>query len=293
MLIFVKNNSINILNMFKFLNKSYPFNDDLRYNAKIIFFISIGVLVFLLLFQPIDLSSYSNKDIFYLITGLGASTFLTLSLDLIVLPSFFPKIFVQSKWNIKKEILWNLWILITVSASNFLFYSKLFEVIDISFGLIGKILLIAFLPVATLIIINQDRLLRNHLKTAMLLNNRLKEGKLLKDKMIYFDSEYKKDSLSIKLDALILIKSADNYIEVFYKSNGDVKSQMIRSTLVKAEKLISEYDFIFRCHRTFIVNKNYIEEISGSSQGYKLSFKNIDFPVLVSQKYISEFKKMI
>jgi hypothetical protein len=279
--------------MLKFLNKSYPFNDDLRHNAKIIFFISIGVLVFLVLFQPIDLSSYSNKDIFYLITGLGASTFLTLSLNLIVLPSFFPRIFVQNKWNIKKEILWNIWILFLISASDFLFYSKLFEVIDISFGLIGKILLLAFLPVAALIIINQDRLLRNNLKTAMRLNNKLKESKQLKDKMIFFDSEYKKDSLSIKLDSLILIKTADNYIEVFYKSNEEVKSQMIRSTLAKAEQLLIEHDFIFRCHRTFIVNKNYIEEISGSSQGYKLSFSNIDFPVLVSQKYINEFKKMI
>ncbi|MBI9053715.1 MAG: LytTR family transcriptional regulator [Bacteroidales bacterium] len=279
--------------MLKFLNKSYPFNDDLRHNAKIIFFISIGVLVFLVLFQPIDLSSYSNKDIFYLITGLGASTFLTLSLNLIVLPSFFPRIFLQNKWNIKKEILWNIWILFLISASNFLFYSKLFEVIDISFGLIGKILLLAFLPVAALIIINQDRLLRNNLKTAMRLNNKLKESKQLKDKMIFFDSEYKKDSLSIKLDSLILIKTADNYIEVFYKSNEEVKSQMIRSTLAKAEQLFIEHDFIFRCHRTFIVNKNYIEEISGSSQGYKLSFSNIDFPVLVSQKYINEFKKMI
>jgi len=293
MLIFVNNNSIKKINMLKFLNKSYPFNDDLRHNAKIIFFISIGILVFLLLFQPLDLSSYSNKDIFYLITGLGASTFLTLSLNLIILPSFFPKIFVQSKWNIKKEIFWNIWILITISASNFLFYTKLFEVITINFGLVGKIVLIAFIPVATLIIINQDRLLRSHLKSAIRLNVRLKESKQVKDKMIYFDSEYKKDSLSIKLDSLILIKSADNYIEVFYKSNGDIKSQMVRSTLSKAEQLLRECDFIFRCHRTFIVNKNYIEEITGSSQGYKLIFNKIDFPVLVSQKYISEFKKMI
>jgi len=279
--------------MLEFLNKPYPFNDDLRHNAKIIFFISIGVLVFLLLFQPIDYSSYSNIDIFYVITGLAASTFLTLSLNLIVLPSIFPKAFIQRKWNIKREIGWNIWILFSISVSDFLFYTKLFEVIDISFGLISRILLLGFLPVAVLIIINQDRLLRSHLKSAIRLNSRLKDNKNLKEKFVYFESEYQKDSLRVKVDAFILAKSADNYIEVFYYGNNEVKSQMVRSTMKNTEQLLKEFDFIFKCHRGFIINKNYIEEISGSSQGYKLHFNKIDFPVLVSQKYISEFKKLI
>ena len=279
--------------MLKFLNKPYPFNDDLKHNAKIIFFISIGVLIFLLLFHPIDYSSYSKKDIFYLITGLGASTFLTLSLNLIIIPSFFPNRFLQSIWTIKKEILWNIWILFSISASNFLFYVKLFGVIDFGFSDVGNILLLGFLPVAVLIIINQDRLLRSHLKSAIKLNYKLKENKLQKEKLISFESEYKKDSLTIKLNSLILVRSADNYIDVFYKSNGYVKSQMIRSTLEKTALNLKEYDFVFRCHRTFIINVNQIEEITGSSQGYKLYFENIDFPVLVSQKYINEFKKLI
>ena len=33
--------------MLKFLNKPYPFNDDLKDNTRIIFFISLGVFVFL------------------------------------------------------------------------------------------------------------------------------------------------------------------------------------------------------------------------------------------------------
>ncbi len=279
--------------MLKFLNKPYPFNDDLRHNAKIIFFISIGVLVFLLIFQPIDYSSYSNLDIFYLISGLAVSTFLTLSLNLIILPSFLPKVFLHNKWTIKKEIIWDIWILFSISGTDFLFYEKLFGLIDIDFTVIGSILLLGFLPVAVLIVINQDRLLRSHLRSAIKLNYKLKGNKQQKEKLISFESEYKKDNLTIKLESLVLVKSADNYIEVFYKSNDDIKSQMVRSTLAKAEQILHEYDFIFRCHRTFIVNKNHIEEIAGSSQGYKLFFKKIDFPVLVSPKYINEFKKLI
>jgi hypothetical protein len=279
--------------MLKFLKKTYPFNDDLTHNAKIIFFISLGVLAFLLIFQPIEISSFSKKEIFYLVTGLAVSTFLVLSFNLIVLPSLFPQIFNNKGWNIKKEIIWNIWILLAISSSDFVFYSKLLGVFDINFNYIVKIILLAVLPVAVLIIINQERLLKAHLKSAQQLNEKLIESKQQKEKFINFESDYKKDKLIIKLDSLILIKSADNYIEVYYESDGLVKKQMIRTTLQKAELVINEYDFVVRCHRAFIVNINRIAEIQGNSQGYKLFFNKIDFPAIVSQKYINEFSKLI
>jgi hypothetical protein len=279
--------------MLKFLNKKYPFNDDLKHNAKIILFISLGVLAFLLIFQPIEIDSFSTKKIIYLVTGLAVSTFLVLSLNLIILPSVFPKLFYSNVWNIKKEIIWNLWILLTISSSDLLFYSQLLGMFDISFSDIGKIILLGFLPVAVLIIINQDRLLRSHLKTAQQLNNRLTESKQQKEKLIHFESDYQKDKLSILPDTLIVIKSADNYIEINYKSEGVVKKQMIRSTMKKATEAVKEFAFILRCHRTFIVNINHIKEISGNSQGYKLSLKNLDFSIYVSHKYVKSFKESI
>ena len=279
--------------MLKFLNKPYPFNDDLRYNAKIVFFISIGILLFLLIFQPIDISSFSKKEFAYLAIGLAVSTFLILSFNLIFLPSFFPKLFNNKIWNIKREIIWNIWILFAILSSDFIFYTKLFAVIDISFSDIITIILLGSLPVTVLIIINQNRLLRSHLKSAQQLNIKLIESKQKKEKLINFESDYKNDNLLIKSDALILVKSANNYIEVYYESNSIVKKQLIRSSLTKAEELIKEFDNIFKCHRTFIINIKHIKEIHGNSQGYQLYFENIDFPVLISQKYINDFKNMI
>lgn len=279
--------------MLKFLNKPYPFNDDLSHNAKIILFISLGILVFLLIFQPIEIDTFSTKEIFYLVVGLAVSTFIVLSINLIVLPSLFPKLFYNNVWNVKKEIIWNLWILLTISASNFLLYSQLFDVFEITFSDVGKIILVGFLPVAVLIVINQDRLLRSHLNSATLLNKKLSENKQIKERLIHFESDYKKDNLSISPDSLITIKSADNYIEIYYKSQDVVKKQVTRSSLKRANETISKFDFILRCHRTFIVNINYVNEIEGNSQGYKLFFENIDFPALVSPKYIKSFKDTI
>ncbi len=279
--------------MLKFLNKPYPFNDDLRFNAKIILFISLGVLAFLLIFQPIDFAVWSKKEIVYIIAGLVTSTFLVLSLNLIVLPSLFPKIFYKNTWNIKKEILWNLWILVAISSSDFLFYSQITGLFDISFFDITKILLLGLLPVAVLITINQERLLRSHLISAQQLNKQLLEKKQHQKNLIHFVSDYKNDTLTIKADLLIAIKSSDNYIEVYYKNNELVKKQIIRSSLKRVEELINRYEFILRCHRSYIVNIKFINEIQGNPQGFQLFMVDTDFTVPVSQKYIHEFKNKI
>ena len=194
----------------KFLNKPYPFNDNLKHNAKIIFFISVGILGFLLLFQHIDVSTLSNTEIFYLVSGVAVSTFLSLSLNLLILPSLFPHLFRNLHWKIWKEILWNLWILITIAGINFLFYTKLFGLLDLSFNTIVSIVMVAVLPVTALITINQDRLLRANLKSAIKLNQKLDENKIIDDKFVFFESEYKKDDLTIKVNSLLFVKSASN-----------------------------------------------------------------------------------
>lgn len=277
--------------MLKFLNKKYPFNDDLKYNAKLVFFISIGVLGFIFLFQPIDREEFTKLEMLYLAIGLAASTFLVLTVNLMVLPSLLPKLFNRDRWSIKREIIWNFWSLITISFFYYLFYTKLFGIIFISFISIWKIGLLALVPIALLIVINYHRLLRANLKTSKRLNEKLIERKDQLDRLIQLNSDYKKDSLLVKANAIVLIKAADNYIEVFYQSDGKVIKQMIRNSMKNVEIALKEFSFIIKCHRSFIVNINHIINVQGNSQGYKLFFENISFPAFVSQLYIGDFKK--
>lgn len=277
----------------KFYNKPYPFNEDLKHNAKIIFFISIGILGILLIFQPIEIVDLSRKDVFYLTTGLAASTFLSLILNLIVLPSLFPKLFNPTKWKVKSEIFWNIWIVFTIMASNFLFYSKLFGFFEIGLGTIGKLLLLSVLPVSALITINQDRLLRTHLTSAEALNRILSESKVQDEKLVTFNSDYKNDNLSLKVSSLLLIRSANNYIELFFRENNTIKSKMVRCSMINADRTVSDFDFMLRCHRMYIVNVNHVVRVEGNSQGFRLTLEGIEFPVLVSQKHISAFKRII
>ncbi len=279
------------MGIFSFLYRPYSFSDDLKRNARFILWVSLGMIVFLLLFQPIGIEGLLPKQVFYLFSGFVICTFMLLSLNLLVLPSVLPAMFSGKRWNVLKEILWNIWLAITLAAADLLVYNKVTGTRDLEFFEIGRILLLGCIPVTILIIVNQDRFFRNYIKNAQDHIRSLVDKKSELETLIHFDSDYKKDKLSILPDSLLLIKAADNYINVFYRSKEGVKNQLIRSSLVKACDTVEAFDFIFRCHRTFIVNIHHVKEIDGNSQGYKLFFDDIDFPALVSQKYMEKFKE--
>ena len=278
--------------MLNIFNKPYPFNDDLKHNTKIIFFISIGVFVFLWLFQPFNISILETKPKYYLIVGFCIITFLSLSLNLLFIPSLFPKKFLSATWTIKKEIFWNLWILSTILTS-FFFYTNALDVMKFNFYTVVKLVLTSALPITVLIIVNQNKMLRSHLKLADELNKKLKENKLIGEKIIHFASDYQKDSLAIKVSTLLFIRSANNYIEVFWKEGETIKNQMVRCSMINAEEVVKEHKFIFKCHRSFIVNINYIDRFEGNSQGYKLFFENVNFPIPVSKNSASRLQELI
>jgi hypothetical protein len=278
--------------MLKILNKPYPFSEDLKYNTKVIFFISIGIFVFLWLFQPFDIGSLDVKKKYYLMVGFAIITFFTLSIYLLFIPSLFPKKFSSAVWTIKKEIGWNLWILFTILVGYFFFTNSL-GVMKFDFYMVIKMVLTAILPITVMIIINHNKMLRSHVKKADELNRQLKEHKQNQEKVINFKSDYQKDSLAIKINTLLIIRSADNYIEVFWKDGEVIKNQMVRCSITMAEEVVKEYKYIFKCHRSFIVNINYIDRFEGNSQGYKLFFENIGFPIPVSKNLVSRLQELI
>jgi len=278
--------------MLNIFNKPYPFNDDLKHNSIIIFFTSLGVFVFLFLFQPFDINALPVREKYYLMSGFAVITFLALSLHLLIIPSLFPKKFSSSEWSIKKEILWNLWILFTILAGYFLLTNFL-GTMKFGFSMVIKLVLTAVIPLSILIIVNHNKMLRSHLKVADELNKKLKENKSIQEKIVYFNSDYQKDSLAIKINSLLFIRSANNYIEVFWKEGGNIKNQMVRCSLLYAEGILKEHKFIFKCHRSYMINISYIDRIEGNSQEYKLFFENVSFPIPVSKNSVSKLKELI
>lgn len=277
--------------MLDFLKKPYPFNDDLKHNAKIIFFISVVFFVVLFLFRPLDIHSLSTTEALMRIGAMSLLTFIALSFNLLVLPSILPKLF-KPPWTIIKEIIWNSWIVMTVSALIVIYYQYL-DILDFSFMFALEAALYGCLSVSVLIVINRDRLLRDNLKTATELNEKIQIRNEFGTNMVFFASEYMKDKLAIAADSILLIRSANNYIEVFWKEGDTVNNKMLRSSLSKTCDLLIDYKNLFKCHRSYIINVERIVKIEGNYQGYKVNLSDIDFSIPVSQSYKSRLQELI
>jgi hypothetical protein len=273
-------------------NRPYPFNDDPKYNTRVIFFISIGVFLFLWLFQPFEIGMLPVRQKYNLLVGFTLIIFLILCLYLLIIPSLFPKKINAANWNIKKEILWNSWILFSIMVCLF-FFTEWLGIMKFSFATVIKLVLTATLPISGLIIINHNRMLRSNLKMADELNRKLREHKQVQEKVVHFVSDYQKDSLSLKANHILVIRSANNYIEVFWREDEVVRNQMVRCSMTNAEEAIKEYKFIYKCHRSYLVNVNFIERFEGNSQGYKIIFENLGFPVPVSRGAAAKLRELI
>jgi DNA-binding LytR/AlgR family response regulator len=213
-------------------------------------------------------------------------------MHLLYIPSLFPKTFTSSGWNVKKEIFWNLWILFTILTGYF-FYCKILDVFKFDFNLVIKLILTAIIPITALIIINQNRMLRSRLKFSDDINKKLKDHKLLEEKIVYFSSDYQKDSLAIKVSQLLFIRSANNYIDIFWRDGENTRNQMVRCSMAYAEDLLKEHKFIVKCHRSYIVNINHIDRFEGNLQGYKLYFEKMDNPIPVSKNFAGKLRELI
>lgn len=276
---------------FEFLKKPYPFNDDLKQNTKLIFVTSLILFLLFFIFQPFDIKALNNHEKYSLIIGLIVVIFLGLSINLLLIPALLADTQFFKKWTVLLEILWNLWIVFTIATGYFVYFQLIGD-FSFSFYILIKVLIISAIPVSILIPYNRNRLLRIHLQSALELNRHLQEKANPLPKVIHLQSDYEKDDLSVDVNELLYIRSANNYIEVFWQDRKGVHSRMVRCTLKSAEEAAKEYPFIFRCHRAFIVNISKIKRLEGNSQGYLLYVGEEEHAISVSRKYMLQFKEL-
>ncbi len=111
--------------------------------------------------------------------------------------------------------------------------------------------------------------------------------KAISEDLISFSSENGKDLIKLKLDDLLFIKSAGNYVEVFAKNGDETKKQLLRNSLKSLEEDESLNQFLVRSHRSYLVNPGNVVRIIQSKGKMELELKSLVIPV--SSKYESNF----
>jgi DNA-binding LytR/AlgR family response regulator len=101
-------------------------------------------------------------------------------------------------------------------------------------------------------------------------------------------SENKNESFEIDMECLLCIKSAGNYVDVYYLENDKTISKLIRTSLTKLDEYYIEFKNIQRCHRTHIVNLDNISEVTGNARNYNFHIDYLDFIIPVSRSFSKE-----
>lgn len=211
-------------------------------------------------------------------------------LNLIVISKFIS----AENWYLGKEIIRRLFFLAVYSFTVILY-------IDYSLGInfskvdfwqfVTSCFIIGSIPITIKIFITKNRLLKASLAEAELLQEKIglhqSEAKKIK-KEIVIKSNIINEVFKVDVNDLLYLKSDQNYISILYLKEGKLKSHLLRISLVNALKQIPS-ETVFRCHRSYAVNINYIEKITGNAQSLKLELTQ-DCIVPVSRSFVKEFK---
>ena len=95
--------------------------------------------------------------------------------------------------------------------------------------------------------------------------------------------------LSLRLDDLLYVQSADNYVYIYYINNkGELAKFLLRSTLKSIEETFESLGLI-RCHRFYVVNSKKVSLLRKTKEGLVLELAtDIACEIPVSKTYLSK-----
>ena len=108
--------------------------------------------------------------------------------------------------------------------------------------------------------------------------------------LIAFPDEKGNLKLSIMLDSLLYIESADNYATIYYLNKSEVSHYLLRNSLKWIEERFSADTPITRCHRSYMVNMDKVKILKKVKGGIVVELDAEGTPdIPVSKTYYAPF----
>ena len=282
--------------MFEFLDKPYPFDNALNAFLRIGFGIGLGLFLFILFFQPFELDNADFNNYILTIAGFGGITFLLIGLPRIILPWILPKFLNTRNWDLKREIFLQflLWILNSVAWA---FYTAYVAHVKLSMYLVFKMVMLSLAPPVIILIVKEIQSLQNQLHKFKEQNRELDAVARSKQKedheTIELVSENRSEKLALKASELILVKSAENYVEILYRASGSINKTLMRTTLKGIEDQLRSLNQMLRCHRTYIINTAHVIKLQREFGRFYLKMYEIEEEIPVSRQYLLGVKSAL
>ena len=150
-------------------------------------------------------------------------------------------------------------------------------------------LIIGIIITALSIGIEYNQSLRDRMEA--LLSNTAEEQKDIA--ITIHDNNVRGNDLTIPINDLLYIEAQKNIVVVSYMKDGEPTTAEVHTTLTAAIEDLKDYENIFQCHRSFVVNVNNITSAKGNSNGYQLRLATCASSIPVSRSYVAQLKSFI
>ncbi|TDE41793.1 LytTR family transcriptional regulator [Flavobacterium rhamnosiphilum] len=236
-------------------------NPSIKHHLLIGIFISIWLFIFAFFIKPFDDGTISFKMWLLISVGFSLIAFLCYGLLAIIQKSVYQKV---SKWNVGFEIVSLVFFQLLFLVSTYSYYKS--PVLN------GGYDFFEFLR----IIILKSALI----STPIILLARGYSVKLIpiKEEYIAIRGENKLDILKIRKQDLVCVSNSQNYVEIFFIEESQLKTKLIRSTLKKVQH---DFDFLVQVHRSHLINPTHFKAWKNQDT---ISLTQIELPVSKNYK---------
>jgi hypothetical protein len=265
------------------LEKSIWNPSDLRSKKTIAFTIGAFVVLALLLLEPFGMG-FAITDFFFVgtIIGYGVCAFVMVYVAEVWIKPIIP--FFNARYLPRWRILiWYLMMTLCMSIINYLYYgffanalSDLYQYPSISlFSFVYQTIAVGLLPSVGLVL---------YFSRDLRFQKKLYEQLSVERGYLQIADENKKNMIRVQCADLLLLEARSNYVQVIYRVDGEIKKELIRTTLSKlSEELINTP--IKRCHQSYMINTTLIIQFSKTARKKLAYLPGLKDPVPVSDKY--------
>ena len=278
-----------------FLKQPYPFyfeGRDLFWVCIVIFLMAVFFNYFM---QPFNVYVPEHKMDYFWISVIHSATPIVFIVLTALIFKISPKL--AEHWNLGKEFLIIFIILLLTGIGQFLIRDIIYNNPNnwswhYFFEEIINTCLVGMVFAAILIPINLNRLMLKNQRSASLLDINLHPDASTKNfPVLSISTQLKTDDFTLNPSSFLFAKSEGNYVEVFLIENERLEKLIKRIPIKNLETQLQNIPFIFKTHRSYLVNLKHLEEVSGNAQGYKLKLLGLEETVPVSRHSISSFEK--
>ena len=255
-------------------------------------FIFSFFFLFTYFFEPFDVNISEQKFDFYLICAIHG---LLASLILYFYSGIISIFSVEDKWTLGKEISFLTGLLFIIGLGNFLIRSFIYNNSEnLSFHYLGEelthTLLVGLLLILIAVPLNFIRLYNKNNKEAATFEDVSRNtdiGSL--SKPVSITTQTFADNFDFEVENFVYAKAAGNYVEFIFTIDGNVNTELKRISLKELEEQLRMFPAIMKTHRSYLINVQKIEKVTGNAQGYYLKMPNIKEQLPVSRGRLEYF----